>query len=94
MITNEFIKNNIMEIIGKYPIKKVILFGSRADGTNRDDSDIDLIMEFYEHVSILTLAKIKCELEELIKVSIDIVHGPIREDDMIEIGKVVELYAA
>ena len=28
------------------------------------------------------------------KVNIDIIHGPIREDDMIEIGKVVELYAA
>lgn len=94
MITNEFIKKNIMEIIGKYPIKKVVLFGSRANGTNHDDSDVDLIMEFSERVSILTLSKIKCELEDLIKVNIDIVHGPIREDDMIEIGTVVELYAA
>ena len=53
-----------------------------------------LIIEFYERISILTLSKIKCELEDLMKVNIDIIHGPIREDDMIEIGKVVELYAA
>ena len=45
-------------------------------------------------LSILTLSKIKCQLEDLMKVNIDIIHGPIREDDMIEIGKVVELYAA
>ena len=55
---------------------------------------MDLIIEFYERISILTLSKIKCELEDLMKVNIDIIHGPIREDDMIEIGKVVELYAA
>jgi hypothetical protein len=94
MINNEYIKNNVMKVISKYPIKKVILFGSRAEGTNRDDSDVDLIIEFYERISILTLSKIKCELEDLMKVNIDIIHGPIREDDMIEIGKVVELYAA
>jgi hypothetical protein len=55
---------------------------------------VDLIIEFTAQVSILTLSQIKCELEELIGLNVDIIHGPIREDDMIEVGKVVELYAA
>jgi hypothetical protein len=93
-MTIDFIKENILKLIGRYPIKKITLFGSRADGTNRIDSDVDLIIEFTAQVSILTLSQIKCELEELIGLNVDVIHGPIREDDMIEVGKVVELYAA
>jgi hypothetical protein len=55
---------------------------------------VDLIIEFSSPVSVLTLSQIKCELEENIGLSVDIIHGPIREGDMIEVGKVVELYAA
>lgn len=70
------------------------MFGSRAEGTNREDSDVDLIMEFDSPVSLFTLAQIKSDLEEVLGVSVDVIHGPIRESDLIEIGKVVEMYAA
>jgi hypothetical protein len=93
-MTIDFIKENILKLIGRYPIKKITLFGSRADGTNRIDSDVDLIIEFTSQVSILTLSQIKCELEEMLGLNVDVIHGPIREDDMIEVGKVIELYAA
>jgi hypothetical protein len=93
-MTNDIIKENVLKLITRYPIKKIVLFGSRAVGTNRDDSDVDLIIEFLSPVSVLTLSQIKCELEENIGLSVDIIHGPIREGDMIEVGKVVELYAA
>ncbi len=45
-MTLEIIKKAIMDIIPLYPIKRVVLFGSRASGKNQDNSDIDLIMEF------------------------------------------------
>jgi hypothetical protein len=93
-MTIDFIKENILKLIGRYPIKRITLFGSRADGTNRIDSDVDLIIEFTSQVSILTLSQIKCELEEMLGLNVDVIHGPIREDDMIEVGKVIELYAA
>jgi hypothetical protein len=93
-MTNDIIKEKVLKLITRYPIKRIVLFGSRAVGTNRDDSDVDLIIEFLSPVSILTLSQIKCELEENIGLSVDIIHGPIREGDMIEVGKVVELYAA
>jgi len=51
-------------------------------------------MEFFVPISLLTLSKIKLELEEILKLKVDIVHGPVRETDLIEIGKVVEVYAA
>lgn len=84
----------ILPITTEYPITKITLFGSRADGTNKEDSDVDLIMEFCDAISLLTLAQIKYELEDILGVSVDVIHGPIRDTDLIEVGKVVELYAA
>lgn len=93
-MTIEMLKSNILTIVNDYPIKRIALFGSRAAGTDHEDSDVDLIMEFSIPISLLTLSMIKLKLEEILKVGVDIVHGPIEESDLIEIGKVVELYAA
>ncbi|MBD5393741.1 MAG: hypothetical protein HDR71_05615 [Lachnospiraceae bacterium] len=93
-MTIEMLKSNVLTIVNDYPIKRITLFGSRAAGTEREDSDVDLIMEFSIPISLLTLSIIKLKLEEILKVGVDIVHGPIVESDLIEIGKVVELYAA
>lgn len=77
-----------------YPIERVYLFGSRADGTNKSSSDVDLIIEFSKRVSLLTISSVKVELEEMLNLEVDIIHGPLRETDLIEVEKVVELYAA
>ena len=93
-MTNEIIRKEALKLTKSYPIKKITLFGSRASLTNREDSDVDLIIEFSEQISLLTLSMIRCELEEKLGLNVDIIHGPMRESDMIEIGEVVELYAA
>ncbi len=93
-MTLDEIKNNVRKIAAEYPIKRVVLFGSRADGRQREDSDVDLIIEFTEAVSLITLSQIKMRLEAMLSLSVDIVHGPIRSDDLLEIGKEVELYVA
>ena len=92
-MTIEMLKSDILTIVNDYPIKRITLFGSRAAGTDHEGSDVDLIMEFSLPISLLTLSMIKLKLEEILKVGVDIVHGPIEESDLIEIGKVVELYA-
>lgn len=93
-MTIEYIRQSVIGLVDKYPIKKVILFGSRANGTNKDTSDVDLIIEFYKPITLITLSMIKDELEEMLELDVDVIHGPIREDDMIEIEKEVLLYAA
>lgn len=93
-MTIEEIKNAVISVISRYPVSKVILFGSRADQTNREDSDIDLLMEFAKPVSLLTLALIKDEIENLTGLDVDVIHGPLQETDLIEINKAVEIYAA
>ena len=90
----ETIKDAVLKLVDQYPISKVILFGSRANGTNRENSDIDLIMEFYAPVTLITLSAIKLSLEEILHLSVDVIHGPVKESNMIEIGKEIVLYAA
>ncbi len=79
----------------EYPIKKAELFGSYANGTSRPDSDVDLLLEFNtSHVSLLTLNQVKYRLEELLGVSVDVVHGPLAEGSFLEIDRRVPLYGA
>ena len=88
------IKAAVSAVAGKYNISRAVLFGSRAQGSCREDSDVDLIVEFSEPVTLLTLSQLKCELEEMLKLDVDIVHGPLCASDMIEVSKEVLLYAA
>ncbi len=60
MVIDE-ISNAVKRITVKYSIKKVTLFGSRADGTNNDNSDVDLIIEFKKPVSLITLSMVQIE---------------------------------
>lgn len=93
-MTIDSLKRSLLNIVEAYPIRRITLFGSRADGTNREDSDVDLIIEFSAPITLMTISRLRCELEELLDLGVDIIHGPIQPTDMIEIGKVVELYAA
>ena len=83
-------------VANEYGIKKVMLFGSYAEGKNTPDSDVDILLEFdsLAVVTLLTLCSIKNRMEELLNVPVDVVTLPIPEDSLIEINKVVPLYAA
>lgn len=93
-LTVETIKEAVCSLTEKYHISRVTLFGSRADNSCSSDSDVDLIIEFLKPVSLLTISSVKCELEEILGLGVDIVHGPLRKEDMIEIKEEVLLYAA
>ena len=87
---------NAAEIVAKeFPIKNITLFGSYADGTNTENSDVDLLVEFStDRVSLLTLASIKYRFEELLNVDVDIIHAPLDENAMIIPKREVLIYAA
>ena len=54
------IKDSIKDIVIKYPIKKISLFGSYANNTANNDSDIDLLVEFFvPNISLFMLNNIK-----------------------------------
>ncbi len=79
----------------EYPITRIDLFGSYANGTNTNESDVDLLVEFEtEGVPLLVLSGLKLRLEEILNTPVDIVHSPVPEGSLLEIEKVVPLYAA
>lgn len=54
----------IQELLSQYPqVKQIKIFGSRAIGNYRDNSDIDLVL--WGDLTEELIAKIKDELEEL-----------------------------
>lgn len=78
---------------GKYPIKKVSLFGSYANDTANSDSDIDLLVEFtYPNVSLFMLYNIKSEIEQRLQKRVDLIHAPIEEGSLIIIDRVIDIY--
>ena len=90
----EDLYSRILPVIGEYPVSKLYLFGSRAEGTNRADSDVDLLAEFSAPVSLMTLSAMRLRLEEVLGLEVDLIHGPLQKSDLIEPGKVITLYAA
>lgn len=94
MLTIEQIKKTVAEIAPKYNLKKVTLFGSRANGTAKENSDVDLLVEFPKGSSLFTIASLKICLEEIWNLSVDVISVPMPEDSILEIEKEIELYAA
>ena len=66
------IKNKIMPVLNKYGVKKASLFGSVVREEQTDSSDIDLLVELPETASLLELASLKLDLEEILKKKVDV----------------------
>ena len=65
-----YMKNNNL----KYNYKKVILFGSRANNTYNDNSDIDLLVEFDNtKATLFSMAKLVNNISEKFNLKVDII---------------------
>lgn len=77
--TKDFVKPEYKRLILKavdyhFPQAKVILFGSRARGTNRPGSDIDLALDIGEPIKLHEMSRIRVTLGNLpISLEMDIV---------------------
>lgn len=96
MLTIEQIIAAAQTVAKEYPITKIELFGSYANGTNTPDSDVDLLVEFDKNsvITLLTIIGIKDRMEELLGTPVDVIHSPVSKGSILEIDKVVPLYAA
>ena len=95
MLTIDEIKKTVAEIAPKYNLTKVTLFGSRANGTATENSDVDLLVEFTTpSISLLKLISLKHTLEEIWNLEVDVIHSPLPESSILIIDKEIEIYAA
>jgi predicted nucleotidyltransferase len=80
---NEF-KIKVEPVFRRYDVVKAALFGSMARGESTEDSDVDLLVEFKGDKSLLDLAGLKVDIEELIGRRVDVltyssIHPLLRE---------------
>ena len=94
MLTIEEIKKVVAKVAPEYNLKKVTLFGSRANGNFREDSDIDLIVDFPEGTGLLKHISLQNKLADIFGINVDVVSRGGLEGSFIEIKKEIEIYAA
>jgi len=66
------IKDKILPVLKRYGIKKASLFGSVVRDEQTERSDIDLLVELPETASLLELASLKLDLEEILRRKVDV----------------------
>lgn len=67
------LKNKIIPVLEQHDVIHAAVFGSFARGEEREDSDLDLLVELREDKTLLDLVALKLELEEVLEREIDIV---------------------
>ena len=57
----------------KYKVKEIGVFGSYIKGEQKEKSDLDILVEFEEPVSLLELVRVENYLSELLGIKVDLV---------------------
>ena len=68
------IKEKITPILQRYGITKAAIFGSLAKGEVKPDRDVDILVEIKSDISLLDFIGIRIELEEALKMKVDLVE--------------------
>jgi predicted nucleotidyltransferase len=79
------VRGKMVDILRKHDVSRAAFFGSAATGKLRDDSDIDILVEFKGDKSLIDLVALKQELEDISGKQVDVVtynslHPFIREE--------------
>ncbi|KUH34217.1 DNA polymerase III subunit beta [Thermococcus celericrescens] len=61
------------ELSEKYCVKRIGVFGSYSRNEQREDSDVDIFVEFERPVRMITFLRLQEYLEELLGVKVDLV---------------------
>ncbi len=66
------IDRKITPILEKYSVTRAGIFGSVARGEEREDSDVDILVEIEEPLSLLGFIGLKLEIEEALGRKVDL----------------------
>lgn len=101
LVALEDIRRAVGRVCDGFPIARLDLFGSRATGTSKVSSDVDLLFEFDDDakMGLFALGAIREDLVERLGVEVDILsrkavahsHNIIRRESIL--GHTVPLYA-
>ena len=82
------LKAELPNIRQQFKVHRLALFGSYANGEPREDSDIDILVEFLEPVGFFEFMGLEFHLTDLLGAKVDLVTPdalrPIMRDDILE----------
>jgi len=68
------IKQKLMPILQRYGIKSASIVGSYARREQSPESDVDIVVEIPVVISLLVFSRIKLEMEEKLKLKVDLIE--------------------
>lgn len=85
---------NIIPIATKYGVSRVKLFGSRARGDNKPDSDYDFLISRGRMRSLLQYSAFVAELESVLDTHVDVITDTSDDKQLISTAEAegVEIY--
>lgn len=89
----EGLRDKIILILQRNDVKRAAVFGSFVRGEQKEDSDIDILVEFKGEKSLLDLAGLKIELEEALHRKVHVLTynslHPLLKDRILQEQKVI-----
>ena len=70
----EKIKLKVIPVLKKHGVKKASMFGSFMRGEEKENSDVDILVEIKRNISLLDFIGLKQEVEEALKRKVDLVE--------------------
>lgn len=72
-MNSEEVKLKITPILNRYAVKQASVFGSVARGEAREDSDVDILIEFSQTPGLIRLIRMENELQKALNKKVDVV---------------------
>lgn len=92
-MTVEELKAKVLPVLDKHDVVRASIFGSFARDDSDEKSDVDILVELGGEKSLLDLAGLKIELEELLERGVDVLTyeslHPLLRDRILSEQKVI-----
>jgi uncharacterized protein len=69
-------RDAIKAVIARYPVRNARLFGSTVKGTDREGSDLDILVDALPDTTLFHMSGIQFDLEDLLGIPVE-VHTPL-----------------
>ena len=66
-------RNDIRRVVNQHRAANVRIFGSVVHGSDKDGSDLDLVIDPTSHTTLMDVAAIQVALEALLGIPVDVV---------------------
>jgi predicted nucleotidyltransferase len=66
-------RHELLDVLRRYGVSNPEIFGSTARGDDREDSDLDLLVDFAPGTDLIDMVNIKAELEAVLGTSVDLI---------------------